>query len=511
MRLRNYSTTKKPSHAIHQRPKVRDDSNSSGVSYVHKITHLQDGTGKKEKEYRSDQEEEEKEKSCGRRYQSPVAASKLVVFWTSFWGSWENWDFLETSSKLREMRCAFWRCDLVWTKRGSRERVSEADAVVFFSFDLNLRDLPPRKPHQLWIRLELEAPPLSQHTTGAWSAAEDNGIYFNLTMSYHHLSNITTQNTGLRPLDVSTECPSIEGNELDVSSTTYKTYIEHLRNYDDIMHMEGSALNQMILSQSRRFQKGNAIQEVLMKDEMANRSYSSSENHPTEPQKKLAPSTEGALDMTENIIQTTRGDGRTKNKFHFTDQEVRWALRSRIAVWMASNCPTDSKREDFVAALQRHVKVTTIGKCGEMKCGRNHLDRFCYRWIAGSHLFYLSLENALCDDYTSEKLWRPMEYGMVPIVYGGADYDKILPPGSYINSQSFQNISALAKYLVYLGNNPVSYLRYFQWRRYWESKEPLPWTCNLCNTLHKIAGVREQWVTLDQWWNDTSECYDPFF
>ncbi|XP_066969356.1 alpha-(1,3)-fucosyltransferase C-like [Macrobrachium rosenbergii] len=330
-------------------------------------------------------------------------------------------------------------------------------------------------------------------------------------MSYHHLSNITTLNTALRPLDVSTECPFIEGNELDVSSTTYKTYIEHLRNYDDIINREGSMLNQMILSQSRRYknsntksQKGNVTQEVLMKDEIANGSSNSSENQSRNLQQKFVPSTERPLSTKENIILTTQGDERTKNKFQFTEQEVRWALRPKIAVWMASNCQTDSKREDFVAALQRHVRVTTIGKCGEMKCGRNHLDRFCYRWIAGSHLFYLSLENALCDDYTSEKLWRPMEYGMVPIVYGGTEYNKILPPGSYINSQSFQNILALAKYLVYLGNNPVSYLRYLQWRRYWESKEPLPWTCNLCNTLHKVAGVQEQWVTLDQWWNDTS-------
>ncbi|XP_068242193.1 uncharacterized protein [Palaemon carinicauda] len=414
---------------------------------------------------------------------------------------------METFSKLRERRCSSWRCGFEWTKRGSVERVRDADAVVFFSLDLYAQPLPPRKPHQLWIWLELEAPPISQVATGPWSTAEKNGIYFNMTMSYHHLNDILTLNSALKPLVTAAECPLTTENNLDISSVTYRKYVEHLRKYDDVMDTEGSVWNQKILSQREGIkssgpnpQKENSAMKNLVKDERSIGPFSSNET--------IEPSTVGLRSMAEKTNDSAR-DEQMKDIFHFTEQEVKWALRPKIAVWVASNCQTDSKRENLVAALQRHVRVTTVGKCGELKCGRNHHDSFCYRWFGSSHLFYLSLENALCEEYYSEKLWRPMEHNMVPIVYGGAKYNKILPPGSYINVQSYPNILALAKHLVYLSNNPVSYLRYLQWRRYWEVNEPLPWTCNLCSTLHKAAGVMDKRVTLDRWWNDTSDCYDP--
>ncbi|XP_064086269.1 uncharacterized protein LOC135201354 [Macrobrachium nipponense] len=451
------------------------------------------------------EEKDEKEEPCIQQYQNSSIAPKVVVIWTAFWGSWAYWNFMANYSKLRENRCAFWRCEFVWTYKESRARINDADAVMFFSFDFNPGDLPPRKPHQLWIRLELEAPPLGQQTLGAWSAAEKNGSYFNLTMSYHHLSNISAYNSPLRPLGDSVKCPIVEGVNMDESSRTYQKYIEHLKNYDDIMNMERSMQNKIILSQKEKI-----VQEILLKYELVNGSLTISEKLMRELQQTPQTSTDASQSKAESTSYSAQEDEQTTKKFQFTEQEVRWALRPKIASWMASHCPTASRRESFVAALQKFVNVTTIGRCGKLKCGRNHFDIYCYRWLTGSHLFYLSWENSLCEDYSTEKLWRPMQYGMVPVVYGGGDYDKILPPGSYINSRSFQNVSALAEYLLYLSNNPVSYLRYLQWRRFWEIKDELPWTCNICNTLHKVAGLRDLRDTRERWVNDTSDCYAPF-
>lgn len=40
-----------------------------------------------------------------------------------------------------------------------------------------------------------------------------------------------------------------------------------------------------------------------------------------------------------------------------------------------------------------------------------------YKLVA-KYKFSLALENAVCSDYITEKLWRPLMVGSVPIVYG---------------------------------------------------------------------------------------------
>ena len=38
--------------------------------------------------------------------------------------------------------------------------------------------------------------------------------------------------------------------------------------------------------------------------------------------------------------------------------------------------------------------------------------------LLGNYKFTLATENAICDDYMTEKLWRPFMVGSVPIIWG---------------------------------------------------------------------------------------------
>ena len=40
-----------------------------------------------------------------------------------------------------------------------------------------------------------------------------------------------------------------------------------------------------------------------------------------------------------------------------------------------------------------------------------------FRWAA-KYKFTLAMENYVCDDYVTEKLWRPLRLGSIPIVFG---------------------------------------------------------------------------------------------
>lgn len=49
--------------------------------------------------------------------------------------------------------------------------------------------------------------------------------------------------------------------------------------------------------------------------------------------------------------------------------------------------------------------------------GMHHDD---FHKLAAKYKFTLAMENAICDDYMTEKLWRPLRLGSVPIVFGSS-------------------------------------------------------------------------------------------
>ena len=52
--------------------------------------------------------------------------------------------------------------------------------------------------------------------------------------------------------------------------------------------------------------------------------------------------------------------------------------------------------------------------------------------------FFLAFENSECRDYVTEDFWGILNSTLaVPIVMGGADYEKIAPPNSYLDVRNF--------------------------------------------------------------------------
>jgi hypothetical protein len=68
----------------------------------------------------------------------------------------------------------------------------------------------------------------------------------------------------------------------------------------------------------------------------------------------------------------------------------------------------------------------------------------------------LAFENSNCPDYITEKLWRILDSNIVPVVMGGGNYTRDAPQNSVINVNDFPSVKALADYLTYLTENPVS-------------------------------------------------------
>nr|XP_027210879.1 alpha-(1,3)-fucosyltransferase C-like [Penaeus vannamei] len=159
--------------------------------------------------------------------------------------------------------------------------------------------------------------------------------------------------------------------------------------------------------------------------------------------------------------------------------------KPQLVAWLSSHCGTLSKREDYVQELSNYVSVGKYGSCGQ-RCGRD-----CWPNIIGrNYTFYLSLENSWCDDYVTEKLYMPLALYMVPVVWGAANYSRILPPNSYIDAREYHP-KELAQLMIRLRADPVALGRYHLWRGFWEVRVGGNF-CELCQRLHTDGETKHQ-------------------
>ena len=146
-----------------------------------------------------------------------------------------------------------------------------------------------------------------------------------------------------------------------------------------------------------------------------------------------------------------------------------FSSKPKDAVWLVSHCLTQSKRLHLVHKMkQQGLNVDIFGKCGTKllipKDNETAWDNFY-----NQYRFYISFENSLCDDYVSEKAYdaykKTIKYGLIPVVYGGANYSEFLPQGSYVDVGNFTKIAELVKFLKLLSKpESIQVIEgYYQW------------------------------------------------
>ncbi|XP_061717257.1 alpha-(1,3)-fucosyltransferase C-like [Cydia pomonella] len=191
--------------------------------------------------------------------------------------------------------------------------------------------------------------------------------------------------------------------------------------------------------------------------------------------------------------------------------------KTKAAAWFVSHCFTKSKREKYVKSLQKALEpyeltVDIYGHCGTLFCPR-YAEKWCWAMVSDDYYFYLSFENAFAEDYVTEKLLIALNNDAVPIVLGGSNYTRFLPPGSYIDARHHEPES-LARVIADVIANPSKYHEFFRWRNHYkysesEQKEDV---CNLCTALNdkNMVTVESTYPHFRSWWNPDWEerCQD---
>ncbi|XP_011644708.1 alpha-(1,3)-fucosyltransferase 10 isoform X2 [Pogonomyrmex barbatus] len=138
-------------------------------------------------------------------------------------------------------------------------------------------------------------------------------------------------------------------------------------------------------------------------------------------------------------------------------------------LYIQSDCDTASDRDRYVIELMKHIRVDSYGACVnnaqlDDRLRHNYLDilndREFLSFVA-KYKFTIAFENAICDDYITEKLWRPLIVGSVPIYYGSPSFKDWLPNNkSAISILDFASPIKLANFLHNLLKNDSAYEEY---------------------------------------------------
>ncbi|NPA71212.1 MAG: hypothetical protein GXO35_00155 [Gammaproteobacteria bacterium] len=191
--------------------------------------------------------------------------------------------------------------------------------------------------------------------------------------------------------------------------------------------------------------------------------------------------------------------------------------KSRTAVWPVSNCDgASSQRNEYARQLSSYVDLDVYGRCGNLSCPIEDKSN-CYSQFEADYYFYLSFENSVCEQYITEKVYSALRRHMIPVVLGGGDYKRLLPPTSYIDVRDFNSPRHLADFMIYLQSNTSAYLEYFAWKakasHYIERFERLAPShgktgafCRLCQILHDRTYKYKKDFNLERYWSAERWC-----
>lgn len=186
--------------------------------------------------------------------------------------------------------------------------------------------------------------------------------------------------------------------------------------------------------------------------------------------------------------------------------------RKKLLLWMTSRC--GGERMVLFRKLQALLppgRVGIYGDCGsKVPCPGRDESTKCYRDFLNQFKFYAAFENGRCKGYITEKFFRGLRFGLVPLAMGGLgreDYEAVAPGSSFVHVDDFPSVRALADRLLKLDRDDAAYSQMLRWRsqavRVVGHNAELKPYCDLCAQLH--LDQRQQMATrtfgprLDGW------------
>ena len=372
-------------------------------------------------------------KASEERRQQPKDPSEELIYKTQVnWDEYE--DFIEEDAQdCRESKdlpiilwwtpftgvlglpryCTLGNCCLTQDRAQIHHR--NVKSVLFYGTDFDPTDLPlPRRKDIWWGLLHEESPknkPILNHLPVVQS--------FNLTGTFKWESDF--------PLTLQF-LPSIE------SLTSRKEFVPTKK--------KNTFLEDYLLSE-----KSEELQNIKSVERM-----------PIAENKESADGSDGQLLKASDSTESKK----------FVDEEkvqIEKSFRKIAPVaYIHSDCDTPSERDKYVTKLSKYIKIDSLGNCLNSKtlpphiADSSHFNHPDFHHILARYKFTLAMENYGCDDYITEKFWRPLIVGSVPVYWGSPRIADWLPNNrSVIKISDFATPKELADFLHTLLRNDTLY------------------------------------------------------
>ncbi|XP_068579260.1 4-galactosyl-N-acetylglucosaminide 3-alpha-L-fucosyltransferase 9-like [Cebidichthys violaceus] len=170
------------------------------------------------------------------------------------------------------------------------------------------------------------------------------------------------------------------------------------------------------------------------------------------------------------------------------DESFKLPKKDKLVCWIVTHWSEQLKRVHYYNELKKYIKIHTYGKAFGQR-----LSNEDYPKILSSCKFYLAFENSIHKDYITEKFYKPLTMGTVPIVLGPPKqtYEEYAPADSFIHVDDFSSPQKLAERLLYLDQNNTEYMRFFDWRSIFKFDQSPSKRSDLCNMCSYIQNHKE--------------------
>ncbi|XP_022649750.1 alpha-(1,3)-fucosyltransferase C-like isoform X2 [Varroa jacobsoni] len=158
-------------------------------------------------------------------------------------------------------------------------------------------------------------------------------------------------------------------------------------------------------------------------------------------------------------------------------------IKQNGAVWLVSDCWTESRRENYVQELQRYFPVDVYGACGNRICPMSASDS-CMNTLSQKYMFYLAFENSICPDYVTEKLYRTLQYPIIPVTMTGSRGQFLDSLHAFVDASNLDPLS-LALKLKKISQNITQYATYFVWKKKYTAHNQVNPLCHICDKFRK--------------------------
>ncbi|UEH20438.1 alpha-(1,3)fucosyltransferase [Elephant endotheliotropic herpesvirus 2] len=172
--------------------------------------------------------------------------------------------------------------------------------------------------------------------------------------------------------------------------------------------------------------------------------------------------------------------------------------KDKLVCWVVSNWNPDHVRSRYYLEFRKHIDVHVYGNAVG-----DYVPEDYFIPLLSSCKFYLAFENSVHGDYITEKLYRSLIAGSVPVVLGPSreNYENYVPGDSFIHVNDYPSPVELAERLTAISKDDNLYRKYFEWKSRLEVNVVNVWEASVCRSCNymKTSKVYRSVPDLKTW------------